>query len=219
MDVTPDLATEEIRVLGALVEKQMTTPQYYPLTLNALVAACNQSSNRWPVVAYDETTVASALGQLRERGLTRIVHSTSNRAAKYRHVLDEALVLEIPELALLGVLLLRGPQTLGELRSRTERMYPFATLGEVEEALDALAGRAEPLVARLARQPGQKDARYVHLLSGPPDPAAAAAEAEPVNRPGGPAPGTGALEARVSALEEEVGRLRAVVAELKDLLD
>jgi len=217
VDVTPDLVPEEVRVLGALVEKQLTTPQHYPLTLNALAAACSQSSNRWPVVSYGEATVSAALGCLRERGLIRVVHSTSNRAAKYRHVLDEALGLDRPAVATLGVLLLRGPQTVGELRGRTERMHPFESLVEVEEVLEALAGRPDPLVVRLPRQPGQKDARYVHLMSGMPDGPAAA---EPVGAEGqaqAPGPDVPALEGRVAALEDEVAELRAGLEELREL--
>lgn len=163
MDLTP----EEVRVLGALAEKQLTTPQYYPLTLNALVNACNQTSNRHPVVRYDDATVERALASLRERGLVRTVLSPGNRAPKYRHVLEEQLTLVREELAVTTVLLLRGPQTVGELRTRTERMHPFSSLEEVEAALDRLATRhEEPLARRLERQPGQKEARYEHLLGG-----------------------------------------------------
>src|SRR5437764_6624019 len=121
-----ELTEEEVRVIGCLIEKAITTPQYYPLTLNSLVTACNQSSNRSPVVSYDDVTVQDALATLRERGLTRIVYSTSNRATKYRHVLDEQLELDHRELAVLDVLMLRGPQTVGELRTRTDRMAEFA---------------------------------------------------------------------------------------------
>ena len=163
MELTP----EEARVVGALAEKQLTTPQYYPLTLNALVNACNQTSNRNPVVAYDDMTVERALQGLRDKGLARAVLSPGNRAPKYRHLLDEALPLVPEELAVMTVLLLRGPQTVGELRTRTERMYAFATLEDVEAALERLATRhEEPLAERLERQPGQKEARYAHLLGG-----------------------------------------------------
>src|SRR5438270_5047698 len=134
-----ELTAEEARVVGCLIEKAATTPQYYPLTLNALVNACNQSSNRNPVVSYDDGIVQDALASLRERGLTRIVYSTSNRATKYRHVLDEQLGLDDQELAVLDVLLLRGPQTVGELRTRTDRMAEFASLGDVEAVVDGLS--------------------------------------------------------------------------------
>jgi uncharacterized protein YceH (UPF0502 family) len=191
-----ELTPEEVRVVGSLVEKELTTPQHYPLTRNALVAACNQTSNRNPVVALDEATVEAALTSLRERGLCRIVHSRSNRAAKYRHVLDEAWRLERDEVAVLAVLLLRGPQTPGELRSRTERM----DTGDVESALDALAAKPEPLVRRLERQPGQKEARWAHLVSGEPQ----LVDSAPTR-----------TQTRVAELEDEVERLRAEVVELR----
>lgn len=163
MELTP----EEARVVGALAEKQLTTPQYYPLTLNALVNACNQTSNRNPVVTYDDATVEAALKGLRDKGLARAVLSPGNRAPKYRHLLDEALALVPEEVAVMTVLLLRGPQTTGELRTRTERMYAFSSLEEVEAALERLATRhEEPLAEKLERQPGQKEARYAHLLGG-----------------------------------------------------
>src|SRR4051794_15072598 len=152
------------RVLGSLIEKERATPQNYPLTLNALRLACNQSTNRDPVVDYDDHTVETTLAELRERRLIRIVYSQSNRAAKYRHVLDEVLHLGADELAVLCVLLVRGPQTAGEIRGRSERLFPFADLAAVNVVLDRLIDRhTGALVARLERQPGQKDARYVHL--------------------------------------------------------
>ena len=166
------LRPDELRVLGCLVEKEATTPDNYPLTANALRNACNQSTSRDPVVSYDDADVERALTSLRERGLTRTVHSRSNRAAKYRHVLVEVLDTEPGETALLAVLMLRGPQTVGELKARTERQYEFETSAEVAEALAGLAARPQPLVVQLERQPGQKDARWVHLLGTdePPDP-------------------------------------------------
>jgi len=209
-----ELSFEEARVVGCLIEKAVTTPQYYPLTLNALVTACNQTSNRNPVVSYDEATVQDALTSLRERGLTRIVYSTSNRATKFRHVLDEQLELDPQELAVLDVLLLRGPQTGGELRTRTDRLAEFNSLGEVEDVLSRLAARDEPLVVRLERQPGQKEARYAHLLSG-----------EPVVPEGGfaePAPSSGggaSRNDRLDALEAEVEALKGEVARLRELLE
>ena len=224
MDLTP----VEVRVLGCLVEKQRTTPQYYPLTLNALVTACNQTSNRHPVVAYQPDEVQDALGTLRERELTRIVYSVHNRATKYRHVLDEALRMSDEELVLLAVLMLRGPQTVGELRGRSERMAQFASLGEVEAALDALAAREEPLVVRLPRQPGQKEVRYAQLLSGPvpvdeePEPAVTAAASGGTRRT---APDGVALEAlarledEVRGLREELDDVRREVAELRQVFE
>src|SRR5581483_154858 len=160
-----DLTPEEQRVLGALLEKQYVTPDVYPMTMNGLLAASNQTSNRNPVVRYEESTVHRALDGLREKGLLRIVYSPSNRATKYRQVFEEERRLTRHEAAVLCVLLLRGPQTVGELRGRTERLATFASLEEVEAVLGGLARREdEALVRRLERQPGQKDARWVHLL-------------------------------------------------------
>ncbi len=156
---------EQARVVGSLAEKQLTTPQYYPLTLNALVNACNQSNNRDPVVSYSPETVEQALADLRSRGVARVLHAGGgNRTAKYRHVLDEVLGLDRRELALVTVLLLRGPQTVAELRTRTRRMADFDDVAAVEHDLSRLAGRDEPLVVRLERQPGHKEARYATTL-------------------------------------------------------
>ena len=179
------LAPEELRVVACLVEKQFTTPDSYPLTENAVVAACNQLSNRNPVVAYDNNTVRVTLTALRQRGLARVIHTPGARVPKHRHIVDEALGLSRGEVSLLAVLSLRGPQTVGELRTRTERMHDFASLSEVEETLEGLASREEPLVVRLERQPGQKEARYAQLLGGPVDTA--------YTTPAGP--GTGAAPA------------------------
>jgi len=214
-----DLSAAEVRVLGCLMEKQVTTPDVYPLTVNALLSACNQTTNRWPVVRYDEPTVSAALARLRERGLTRIVYSTSNRAPKHRQVADEALDLDPAARAVLCLLLLRGPQTIGELKGRSERLHPFASLAEVEATVDALAARPEPLVARLERRPGQKEGRVAHLLSGEvvePDEADGDGGRAPTSGRGG---GAGAerlaeLERRVATLE---ARLAAVVAVLEEL--
>ena len=158
-------------MVACLVEKQLTTPDSYPLTENAVVAACNQLSNRSPVVAYDNNIVRVTLTELRQRGLARVIHTPGARVPKHRHILDEALGLSKGEVSLLAVLALRGPQTVGELRTRTERMHDFSLSG-VEETLEALAARDEPLVTRLERQPGQKEARYAQLLGGPVDAAA-----------------------------------------------
>jgi len=158
----------EIRVLGSLVEKQITTPEYYPLTLHALTVACNQKNNRNPVTAYDENTVAQALESLREKNLTYVFHGSSSRVPKYKHVMTEVMHLDPPELAVVGALMLRGPQTVGELRGSASRFHTFSGLEEVETTLNALISKEpEPMAVRLPRQPGQKDARYVHLLSGP----------------------------------------------------
>jgi hypothetical protein len=156
---------EEARVLGALAEKQLTTPKYYPLTMNALVNACNQTNNRDPIVSWDAAFVEGVLGGLRSKGAARVIHAGGgNRTVKYRHVLDELLGLDQRELALVTVLLLRGAQTLNELRTRTERMADFAGNDDVEGDLDRLASKDEPLVRRIPKQAGQREDRYVTLL-------------------------------------------------------
>ncbi len=178
------LAPDEARVLGCLMEKAVTTPDGYPLSVNALVAACNQTTNRDPVVRYDEATVERALEMLREKNLSRRVRATGQRVVKHRHVVDEALELHAPEFAVLGVLLLRGPQTPGELKQRTERWHSFRSLDDVEEALQRLGARG--LVEQLPRRPGQKEARWRHLLSQedvPTDVRAVAVEQPPVTEP------------------------------------
>jgi uncharacterized protein YceH (UPF0502 family) len=158
----------EGRVLGALVEKQLVTPQQYPLTLNALLAACNQTSNREPVTVYDEAAVLAALESLRARKLVRFVLPSHGRAVvRYRHVLDELLGLDAPQMAVLAVLVLRGPQTVGELRARTDRMAAFGSLHAVEHELELLATHEEVLARRLARRPGQKEERWTQLLADP----------------------------------------------------
>jgi uncharacterized protein YceH (UPF0502 family) len=156
----------EVRVLGSLIEKEITTPDYYPLTLNALVAACNQSSNRHPVAHFDEDMVVHAVDSLREKKLVHLVERGESRVTKYRHVLYEAMDLGRPAIAVMCVLMLRGPQTVGEIRARTNRLYDFSSLEEVETTLNSLVSGEPQLVARLARQSGQKEVRYAHLLSG-----------------------------------------------------
>lgn len=160
------LTDVEVRVLGALIEKEITTPDYYPLSLNALVAACNQSSNRHPIVHYDESTVADAADSLREKKLVHLVARGESRVNKYRHVLYEAMNFGRPEIGAMCVLMLRGPQTVGEIRTRSNRLYDFTSLEQVESTLNSLMSTAPPLVARLPRQTGQKEVRYAHLLSG-----------------------------------------------------
>ncbi len=160
------LDAEEGRVIGSLIEKQLTTPQQYPLTLNSLVLACNQSSNRDPAVSYEERTVEQTLAALKTAGLVRFVHPSHGRSViRYRQVLDERLALDETELALVAVLLLRGPQTVGELRIRTERMATFDGITGVETELGRLLAQPEPLVARLPRRPGQKEERWMQLLT------------------------------------------------------
>jgi uncharacterized protein len=197
--VEPD--TVEIRVLGCLLEKQRTTPDAYPLSLNALRAACNQSTNRDPVVDYDEATIRDALARLRRRGWTRLASGAGSRAAKYRHLVDEALGLGPDELAILCVLTLRGPQTPGELKGRTERLHAFADLAAIEDVLDRLGDRE--LVARLARRPGQKEDRFAQRLGGEEEELEAAPS------------GGDNLAARVETLEREVASLRAELAALR----
>jgi uncharacterized protein YceH (UPF0502 family) len=201
-----ELGPEELRVVGSLIEKELTTPQQYPLTLNALVAACNQSSNRFPVVEYDERTVESTLLGLKDKGLVRVVHPSHGRSAtRYRQVLHEALHLEREELAVLGVLMLRGPQTLNELKTRTERAADFADLDEVERTVDGLAGREEPLVVRIPRQPGQREDRSAHLLGGEVD-----VSAIPVAPAAAPSRG-----GELADLRDEVAALRRDLDELR----
>ena len=160
------LSDIEVRVLGSLIEKEITTPDYYPLSLNALVAACNQSSNRNPVVHFDEDTVARAADSLREKKLVHLVERSESRVPRYRHILYEALNLGRPAIAVMCVLMLRGPQTVGEIRTRSARLYDFSSLEEVETTLNSLMSGQAPLVVCLPRQSGQKEVRYAHLLSG-----------------------------------------------------
>jgi len=207
------LSAPQARVLGALVEKQLTTPQQYPLTANALVLACNQASNRQPVVAYSEGEVAAALDALREQRLVRFVLPSHGRSVvRYRQVLDEVLGLDERQLALLAVLLLRGPQTAAELRTRSERMVTFEAPGEVEEVLASLASFDDPLVERVDRRPGQKEERWVELLQGPPAaPTGASDRAAPPPLSGpaaDPAGGAGGLAGQVAVLRGEVAALR-----------
>ena len=198
--MTEKLNEIEARVIGCLIEKELTTPEYYPLTLNALVAACNQKTNREPVVSYDEQIVQKALDDLRERNLAYVFYGSTSRVPKYKHILDKVYELERSEVSIVCVLLLRGAQTIGELRGRTDRLYDFSNLGEVQETLDNLARRDEPLVVKLERQPGQKEVRYAHLLSGAVDAAAYAKEVIAPTRQAG--------TERVENLERELENLR-----------
>jgi hypothetical protein len=201
-----DLSPAELRVLGSLLEKQRTTPDTYPLTLNGLRAACNQSTNRDPVVQYDEETIRNALHQLGKRRWTRLASGHGSRAAKYRHLLEEELRVSRPEQALLAVLMLRGPQTPGELLQRTERLYHFANSDELQQVMDALIER--DMVVRLSRRPGQREERYAHLLGGdaPPE------EDEPFVAAPPPA------DDRIGRIERELADLRAQVDELRSML-
>jgi uncharacterized protein len=210
----PDLSFPEQRVLGCLLEKQRTTPDQYPLSLNALRLACNQSTNRDPVVDLDEGTIRDALQRLGRRRFTRLASYHGSRASKYRHLLDEALGVDAADQAVLAILLLRGPQTPGELKLRTERLHPFASLETVEGQLEDLAGRQ--LVVRLERRPGQKETRFAHLLGADEEPVHAV-EPPTAQAPPLPAREDGLAE-RVTALEAEVAVLRDELARLRDEL-
>jgi uncharacterized protein len=210
-----DLLTDvEVRVLGSLIEKELTTPDYYPLSLNALTNACNQTSNREPVVHYEENTVAGAVESLRRRSLVRVVQQSGSRVFKYRHLVNETLGLVSRQTAVFSVLMLRGPQTLGELRTRTARLAEFESLEDVETTLQQLIARQpSPLAAQLPRRPGQKELRYAHLLAGEVtydildhDQPASAHEASP-------------RADRVTALEQAVEELRREVADLRGQLE
>ena len=198
----------EIRVLGCLIEKQRTTPEAYPLSLNALRAACNQTTNRDPVVDYNDGTIRAALERLSRKGWARLASGPGSRAAKYRHLLGDALGLSDEEISLLAVLMLRGPQTVGELKARSDRLHRFESLSDVERALAGLVARE--VAARLPRRPGQKEERYAQLLGGDADPpaGAAAATTEPPPR----ADAVARLAERVRQLEDEVAALRETLA-------
>jgi uncharacterized protein YceH (UPF0502 family) len=193
----------QLRVLGCLIEKQRTTPDAYPLSINALRLACNQSTNRDPVVEYDEQTVRGALHALSRKELVRLASGPGSRAVKYRHLLEEKLELSGAELSLLAVLMLRGDQTLGELKQRTERMHRFESLAQVAETLEVLIDRE--LAQRLPRRPGQKEERFEHLLGE------RSAEGAP--------PDEEAMPVAADPLEERVRRLEAEMAELRRLVD
>ena len=206
-----DADAVELRVLGCLIEKQRTTPDVYPLSLNALRLACNQATNRDPVVDYGEPELRGALERLARRGWTRLASGPGSRVAKYRHLLDEALGLSPSELALLGVLMLRGPQTPGELKGRADRLYPFSSLHDVHGVLERLLERE--LAVRLPRRPGQKEERYAHLLGG--EAPAAAAEPGLAFAPPAEDDRVDELAARVERLEDEVASLRAALDGLR----
>ncbi|HEX8942520.1 MAG TPA: YceH family protein [Gemmatimonadaceae bacterium] len=209
------LTDADVRVLGALIEKELTTPEHYPLSLNALTNACNQSSNRDPVVQYDEATVKSAVDRLRKYSLVRSIQRADARVMKYMHLMGEAMSLERPEIAAMCVLMLRGPQTVGEIRTRGARLFEFPSLDDVEATLNRLIARSpSPLVSRLPRQPGQKEARYVHLLSGMSD---ARHEAQ-VDVPA-ESDRFADLESIVESLRREVADLRSELGDLRRLFE
>lgn len=205
----------EVRVLGCLVEKQVTTPEYYPLTLNALTLACNQKNNRNPVTAYSETEVAQALETLREKNLTYVFHGSTSRVPKYKHVMPEVMHLSKPQMAIMCVLMLRGPATVGELRGHGARLHEFSGLEEVEETLNSLVSREpESLIMRLPRQPGQKEARVAHLLSGE-----VSIDSIPEETASTRSRARGGDSDRVAALEAEVENLKTEVVQLREQFD
>ena len=210
MDIV--LTPTESRVLGALIEKDITTPDYYPLSLNALVNACNQKNNRDPVMTLDENAVRDALAGLQEFNLAGPARGADSRVTKYEHRLQEVFNFSRGETAVLCVLLLRGPQTPGELRGRTERMHQFEDLDAVQASLQKLMQREPPLVAVLPRQPGTKESRYAHLLSGEVE------AAEPVSQSAMPAIHASDSDERVARLEEQVANLQRELSELKQEL-
>jgi len=215
------LTDVEVRILGALLEKEVTTPEYYPLSLNALLSACNQTTNREPVMRLDEDTATHAIISLRRGGLLHQIQPVGSRVTKFQHLLAEELKLDERRLAVLGVLMLRGPQTPGELHARTARLASFDDLADLEGVIESLIAREpEPLVARLSRRPGQKEVRYTHLLSGEPPQADAAASADepplPIRRADRRADGE---DDRIEALERTAEALRAEVAALRAELD
>ena len=204
--MTTILTDIEARVLGSLIEKQVTTPEYYPLTLNALTLACNQKNNRYPVTSYTENQVSEAVERLREKNLSYVFYGSTSRVPKYKHVMPEVMHLSHPEVALMCVLMLRGAQTLGELRGNASRLHDFSSLEEVEQTLNGLITRDEPLVARLPRQPGKKEGRFAHLLSGEIN-LEALAESERA---------AAAAPTRRASLEQKVDELAAEVEKLKE---
>jgi len=205
--MNPPLPPVAVRILGALIEKEATTPESYPLTLNALMHACNQTSNRDPVMSLDEDEVARGVDELRRRSLIRGASGIGSRTMRYRHLADAALTLDRPQLAVVSALMLRGAQTAGEIRARTGRMYDFADLDQVVGVLDGLASRETPLVTHLPRQPGQKEERYAHLLAGEVTVAQSEVKVPQANANAGPS--------RIDALEQSVETLRGEVAELR----
>lgn len=236
MEVDLDLTVEEARVLGCLVEKEATTPDGYPMTTNALVGACNQKTNRDPVMAMTAVQVDASLLSLRQKGLVRAVHMQGSRSTKHRHVLGEAADLTHAQLAVVAVLMLRGDQTVGELRGRTERIHAFADLSDVDRTLMALAERQPPLARQLERQPGQKEARWRELLSpellspegsepsgsvsAPAAPVVAPAAADaPVGAPAEPVSSSEASPSSSAASVSETDEVAALRAELETLRD
>ena len=213
------LNDEDVRVLGSLIEKELTTPENYPLSLNALANACNQLSNRDPVVQYAEPTVKAAVDRLRKYSLVRSIQRSDARVMKYMHLLGDALNLDRPEIAAMCVLMLRGPQTIGEIRTRGGRLFEFSSLEDVEATLNRLiAWTPSPLIARLERQPGQKEARYAHLLSGEVTVVTSSTSSQAASTVR-ESDRLEALENAVESLRNEVTDLRAELVDLKRLFE
>ena len=213
------LSALETRILGCLLEKERTTPENYPLSLHSLTTACNQTTNRDPITGYAEREVEEGLDSLRQKKVATVIWAAGSRVQKYRHNLLDHYTLEPGEIALLCVLLLRGPQTPGELRSRAERLHPFGHVQAVETTLHALAGGDEPLVRMLAPRPGQKEKRYVQLLAGEPEIIENTAEAAPAPAMTAAPSGMDLLRAEVATLKSEVATLRAEFAEFRRQLE
>ena len=211
--MTEPLDAAQVRVIGALIEKEITTPDNYPLTLNSLVSACNQTSNREPVMALTDDDVMHAVEALRKRSLVRAVQRSDSRTTRYRHLMAEGMGLDAAEQAVMCVLMLRGPQTPGELRGRGERMYRFEELSDVQGTLQKLMQRTPPLVKMLPRQPGTKEARYAHLLSGDFE------GSFEVPQSTSPAAEAGADSERLERLEAEVAELRREFSDLKQQME
>jgi len=211
MQLTPT----EVRVLGSLIEKQITTPEYYPLTLNSLTAACNQKNNRNPITSLAESEVDEALYSLRDKNLAYVFHGSTSRVPKYKHVAPEVLHLTPPELAAMCVLMLSGPQTVGEIRTRGYRLYEFSGLDEVDETLRSLKTKDEPMVVSLPRQPGQKEARFAHLLSGEPEIELSETTVEKHPRRANDPDRVAKLEEQVQTLTQQVENLTTQFEEFK----
>lgn len=212
-----ELSSVETRVLGSLLEKERTTPEYYPLSLNGLVAACNQTTNRDPIVSYDDRTVEQSLDRLREKKLAMLVHTAGARVPKYRHTLLDTYNLDVREVGLLCVLMLRGPQTPGELRSRTGRMCDPMTLPDIEQRLEELTRGGDPLVRVIPAKPGQKEKRYVQLLSSESEFDGSAIAPTPVAGPVSEKSRLDTLESELNTLRSELQALRDELADFKKL--
>jgi uncharacterized protein YceH (UPF0502 family) len=209
------LSPIETRILGCLLEKERTVPENYPLSLNSLIGACNQTTNREPVTAYDQAAVEEGIGALRDKKLVTVIFGSGSRVQKYRHNLPEHFELDQRDIAVICVLLLRGPQTAGELRSRTERLFHFASLEDLESCLEGLARGDSPLIKLLPQQPGQKERRYVQLFSAEPEGGWQAAAYEAPAAPRRDDSRLEALQAEVTLLREEIAEAKAEFAKFK----